>query len=68
MGPVCLFVLPAQWTVMSVVMERNFMNNIWIFDTRRSLMLSVCVSTYCKMCLILEKQLFIFSFCCVLDP
>jgi len=66
-GPVSYCVLPVYWTVMAKFMERNITNSIWILDTPVSLILSVCVAIYCKTCLILKKQFFIFSFCGLLD-
>jgi hypothetical protein len=40
---------------MAKIMERNI-NSIWILDTPLSLILSVCVATYCKTCLIFKKK------------
>jgi hypothetical protein len=41
---------------MAKIMERNVTHNIWILDTPMSLILSVCVATYCKTCLILKER------------
>jgi len=59
-GHVTWHTLTAHHTLILRSHHRNLMQYVGIFLTQTSVILAVCVSNYCKPCLIWEKYSFLY--------